>query len=76
MGDWTKCTDRNDKTLGEREPSILPLYKLYTSFRLHFAAEKKVQHSRVNFFDLKRETNETEADIWKRISQKNCEFGQ
>ena len=64
------------KTVREREPSALPLYKLYTLFRLHFTPERNVQHSRADFFDLKRETNETTADVWKKILdvEKNCEF--
>ena len=35
-----------------------------------------VHHSRVDFFDLKREDGETAADVWKRILEvdKNCEF--
>ena len=64
------------KTVREREPNILPLHKLYTLFRLHFTPERNVQHSRADFFDLKREINETAADVWKRILdvEKNCEF--
>ena len=64
------------KTVGDREPSALPLYRLYTLIRLHFTPEKNVQHCRADFFDLKRETNETAADLWKRILdvEKNCEF--
>ena len=64
------------KPVREREPSILPLHKLYTLFRLHFTPERNVQHSRADFFDLKREINETAADVWKRILdvEKNCEF--
>ena len=64
------------KTVREREPSILPLHKLYTLFCLHFTPERSVQHSRADFFDLKRETNEMAADVWKRILdvEKNCEF--
>ena len=64
------------KTVREREPNILPLHKLYTLFRLHFTPERNVQHIRADFFDLKRETNETAADVWKRILdvEKNCEF--
>ena len=64
------------KSVREREPSALPLYKLYTLFRLHFSPERNVQHSQTDFFDLKRETNETVADVWKRIVdvEKNCEF--
>ena len=64
------------ETVKEREPSILPLHKLYTLFRLHLTPERNVQHSRVDFFDLKREINETAADVWKRILdvEKNCEI--
>ena len=65
------------KTIREREPSSLPLYKLYTLFRLHFTPERNVQHSRADFFDLKREDGESAADVWKRIleiEKKNCEF--
>ena len=64
------------KTIREREPSSLSLYKLYTLFRLHFTPERNVQHSRADFFDLKREDGESAADVWKRILEieKNCEF--
>ena len=64
------------KTVREREPSSLPLYKLYTLFRLHFTPERNVQHSRADFFDLKRGNGESAADVWKRILEveKNCEF--
>ena len=64
------------KTAREREPSSLPLHKLYTLFRLHFTPERNVHHSRADFFDLKREDGETAADVWKRILEveKNCEF--
>ena len=64
------------KTVREREPSSLPLHKLYTLFRLHFTPERNVHHSRADFFDLKREDGETAADVWKRILEveKNCEF--
>ena len=64
------------KTVREREPSSLPLYKLYTMFRLHFTPERNIQHSRTGFFDLKRENRESAADVWKRILEveKNCEF--
>ena len=55
------------KTVKEREPSSLPLYKVYTLFRLHFTPERNVQHSRADFFDLKREDGESAADVWKRI---------
>ena len=64
------------KTVKEREPSILPLHKLYTVFRLHFTPERNVQHSRADVFDLKKEINETATDVWKTILdvKKNCEF--
>ena len=64
------------KMVREREPSSLPLHKLYTLFRLHFTPERNVQHSRAEFFDLKREHGESAADVWKRILEveKNCEF--
>ena len=55
------------KTVREREPSSLPLYKLYTLFRLHFTPERNVHHSRADFFDSKRKDGETAADVWKRI---------
>ena len=51
------------KTVREREPSSLPLYKLYTLFRLHFTPERNVQHSRADFFDLKRGNGESAADV-------------
>ena len=64
------------KTVREREPSSLPLHKLYTLFRLHFTPERNVQHSRADFFDLKREHGESAADVWKRIMEveKKSEF--
>ena len=64
------------KTVREREPSSLPLHKLYTLFRLHFTPERNVQHSRADFFDLKRGNGESAADVWKRILEveKNCEI--
>ena len=55
------------KTVREREPSSLPLYKLYTLFRLHFTPERNVQHSRADRFDIKRKDGESAADVWKRI---------
>ena len=64
------------KTVREREPRSLPLYKLYTLFRLHFKPERNVHHSRADFCDLKREDGETAADVWNRILdvETNCEF--
>ena len=51
----------------EREPSSLPLQKLYTLFQLHFTPERNVQHIRADFFDLKREHGESAADMWKHF---------
>ena len=64
------------KTVREREPSSLPLHKLCALFRLHYTPERNVQHSRSDFFDLKRENGETATDVWKRILEieKNSEF--
>ena len=64
------------KTVREREPSSLPLHKLYSLFRLHFTPERNVHHSRADFFELKREEGESAADVWKRILaiERNCEF--
>ena len=64
------------KTVGEREPSSLPLHKLYTLFRLHFTPERNMQHSRADFFNLKRGNGQSAADVWERILEveKNCKF--
>ena len=64
------------KTVRKREPSSLPLHKLYTLFRLHFTPERNVQHSIADFFDLKREDGESAANLWKLILEveKNSEF--
>ena len=64
------------KTFREREPSSLPLHKLYTLFRQHFMPGRNVNHSRANFFDSKRKNGETAEDVCKRILEieKNCEF--
>ena len=67
MGNWTNRNHGDDKTVKERQPSSLPLHKLYTLFRLHFTPERNVQHSRADFFDLKRGNGESAADVWKRI---------
>ena len=58
------------KTVREREPSSIQLFKLYILFRLHFTPERNFQHSRANFFDLKREDGESAADVWKRKLEK------
>ena len=64
------------KTVREREPNSLPLYRLYALFRLHFIPERNKHHSRADFFNLKREPGESAAETWKRILEieKNCEF--
>ena len=64
------------KTVREKEPTSLPLYRLYALFRLHFIPERNKHHSRADFFNLKREPGETAAETWKRILEieKNCEF--
>ena len=64
------------KTVREREPSSLPLHKLYSLFRLQFTPERNVHHNRADFFELKREEGESAADVWKRILAigRNCEF--
>ena len=64
------------KTVREREPNSLPLYRHYTLFRLHFIPERNKHHSRADFFNLKREPGESAAETWKRILEieKNCEF--
>ena len=64
------------KTVREREPNSLPLYRLYSLFRLHFIPERNKQHSRADFFNLKREPGESAAETWKRNLEveKNCEF--
>ena len=43
------------KTVKEKDSSSLPLPKFYALFRLHFTPERNAHHSRVDFFDLKRE---------------------
>ena len=64
------------KTVREREPSSLPLHKLYSLFRLHFTPERNVYHKRADFFELKRDEGESAADVRKRILaiERNCEF--
>ena len=75
MGSGTDVTEMT-KTVREREPTTLPLSKLYGLFRLHFTPERNVHHSRADFFELRRNSGETAADVWKRILEveRNCEF--
>ena len=64
------------KTVREKEPNSLPLYRLYTLFRLHFIPERNKHHSRADFFNLKREPGEPAAETLKRILEieKSCDF--
>ena len=64
------------KTIRERDPTSLPLHKLYSLFRIHFIPERNIHHSRADFFNIKRENGESAADVWKRILEieKKCEF--
>ena len=55
------------KTVREREPTNLPLYRLYALFRLHYTPERNKHHSRADFLELKREPGESASDVWKRI---------
>ena len=49
---------------------------MYSLFRLNSTPERNVHHSRVDFFELKRDEGESAADVWKRILaiERNCEF--
>ena len=64
------------KTVRERAQSSLSLHKLYKLCRLHFTPERIVQHSRTDFFGLKRGNGKQATDVWKRIREvgKNCEI--
>ena len=64
------------KTVREREPNSLQLYRPYALFRLHFIPERNKHHSRADFFNLKCEPGKSAAETWKRILEieKNCEF--
>ena len=64
------------RTIREREPTTLPLHRLYALFRIHFIPERNKHHSRADFFNIKRENNESAAEVWKRILEveKKCEF--
>ena len=63
------------KTVEEQKRNSLPLYRLYALFRLPFIPERKKNHCRADFFNLKREPGESAAETWKRILEieKNCE---
>ena len=55
------------KTVREREPTNLSLYRHYALFRLLYTPERNKHHSRANFFQLKREPGESASDLCKRI---------
>ena len=76
MGNWTECYHGNGQNGWGGEPSLLPLYKLYTLFRLSFTPERNVQHSRAVFCDLIIDDGASAVDVWKRILEvkKNGEF--
>ena len=40
------------RTIRDKEPTTLPLWKLYSLFRLQFTPERKKYHSRADFFEL------------------------
>ena len=50
------------KTVSEKEPNSLPLYRLHPLCRLHFIPERNKHHSRADFFYLKREPGESAAE--------------
>ena len=64
------------RTIREKEPTTLPLNRLYSLFRIHFIPERNKHHSRADFFNIKREEGESAAEVWKRILEveKKCEF--
>ena len=64
------------KTKRDNDPNKMNINQLYSLFRLHFIPDRNKFHSRVDFFGIIREPNETAEDVWTRIpqTQKNCEF--
>ena len=64
------------RTIRERKSTSVPLHRLYTLFRIHFIPERIKYHSRNNIFNIKRENEETAAEVWKRILDvaEKCEF--
>ena len=50
------------KTVREREPTSLPLYRLYALFRLHFIPERNKHHSRADFHRI------IETEVIKNLS--------
>ena len=75
-GDWPISDHGNDKTVREKEPNSLPLYRLHTLFRLQFIPERNKHHSRADVFNLNREPGESAAETRNRILEieKNFEF--
>ena len=63
------------RTVRARDPNSLPLYKLYSLFRLHFSPERNKYHSRDDFFEFKREAKDTLMDKTIR-DRKDCELEQ
>ena len=63
------------KTVRDNDPNKISINQLFSLFRLHFIPERNKFHSRADFFNITRESNETAEDVWKRILQteKNCE---
>ena len=51
------------KTARANEPIAVPLWKLYALFRLRFTPERNNHHSIADFFELKRETGKSAADM-------------
>ena len=77
MGDQQNALTEMTKAIREREPSSLPLYKVYTLVRLHYTQERNLQHRRADYLDLKKETGEPAADVCLETnlrSGKKCEF--
>ena len=46
------------RTVRGREPTTLPLHRLYSLFRIHFTSERNKYHSRADFFSIQREPGE------------------
>ena len=55
MVDWKNSITQQTKTVREREPSSLPMFKLYSLFRQRFTPERILQYSRANFSAAKNQ---------------------
>ena len=55
------------KTVSEKEPTSLPLNRLYTLLSIYFIPERNKHHSRAECFNIKREEEESAGEVWKRI---------